>query len=313
MHGTRIFISSSLLLLSMPMFANAASPEYFPLRVGNSWVYKVTQGRFATEPRTIEVEAPQLFRGQEYFRVSYFGQTVWLRAGEDGSLFSFDTVAGQEHPWLGLGLEEGATFPTGIDPCTTSGRIESRAAKITAPLGEFSNALRITYTGTCADAGITEDYFLPYVGLLRHVTTSIAGPVQYDLVYARSGATNVDVSQLGFTMALDSTTYKAGRTAQANVRLTLRSTLSEPVPLTFRSGQSYDIKIYNDRGEIVYVWSADKVFTQIIRMEKFGPGERNYAVPVPLSNLSAGRYLAEGYLKTEPRQFSATIGFEIAP
>lgn len=89
--------------------------------------------------------------------------------------------------------------------------------------------------------------------------------------------------------------------------------MSEPVPLTFRSGQSYDIKIYNDRGEIVYVWSADKVFTQIIRMEKFGPGERNYAVPVPLSNLSAGRYLAEGYLKTEPRQFSATIGFEIAP
>ena len=288
-----------------------AAPEYFPLRVGNSWVYKVTQGRTATEPQVVEVQALETIDGNSYYRVSFFGRIVWLRPTDDGSLMAYDTENKQEKMWLGLGANEGESFTTNLDACTNSGRIETRSAKMSVPLGEFSDVLRVTFRGLCADAGVTEQDYLPYVGLLRHVTTSIAGPVQYDLLYVRSGFTNADAGQIGFGVTVDANTYAATDTARATVRLSLRSTLSDPITLTFPSGQNFDVKVTNEKGETVYVWSADKLFTAIFRTERFGPGEKNYAISVPLGRLPTGRYVVEGYLSTQPRFFTGTSTFEI--
>ena len=178
-------------------------------------------------------------------------------------------------------------------------------------LGEFNNALQLTYQPNCADAGVATQFFLPYIGLVQQESTSIAGPNRYELLYSRTGFTNIETQQVGFTMALDGHTYRAAQDTTMVVRLTLRSSHPDPLALVFPSGQNYDLKIYNDRGEIVYVWSADKLFTQVLRTEQFGPGEKTFAFEVPIGRLPAGRYAAEGYLSTEPRMFSAVVHFEI--
>jgi hypothetical protein len=77
------------------------------------------------------------------------------------------------------------------------------------------------------------------------------------------------------------------------VRLTLRSTHPDPITLHFPSGQSFDLKIYDEAGEIVYTWSAGKFFTLIIRDNQLGPGERTYGFAVPLGALRPGRYKAQ--------------------
>src|SRR6266540_2699897 len=93
--------------------------------------------------------------------------------------------------------------------------------------------------------------------------------------------------ELSFNMALDAPRYPAG--GAMGIRLTLRSTGPDPLILNFPSGQSFDFKICNDKGDVVYTWSANKVFALIIRRETFGPGERTYGLTAPLTTLPPGR------------------------
>jgi hypothetical protein len=290
--------------------ASAATPEYFPLQVGNSWVYKVTQGRLS-KPGTVQVEAREPLDGREYFRVRFFEDTLYLRQADNGSVLVYDRDLKAENVWLPFGAEDGRAVETSMDDCSKMATVASRSAKIRTELGEFDNALQVTYRANCADAGVVQQYFLPYLGMVSHETTSIAGPVRHELVYSRTGATNVDAKTNAFTLALDSKEYKAGQSAPALARVTLR--VSEPVQLTFPSGQNSDLKIYDDKGEIAYTWSMDKLFIMVFREERVGPGERSYVMEVPIGNVRPGRYMAEGWLTTQPRLYSAAVSFEVVP
>jgi hypothetical protein len=308
MNGTRTSIARLTCLLAAAAALHAAVPEYFPLQVGNSWAYRVTQGRMS-RPGTINVEALQTFEGRDYFRVNFFEQQVFVRTSDNGSLLKYEPATKQESVWLPFGTPEGQTVPTDMDPCSRSATVASAAAKVKTVLGEFGNALHIKYTPNCADAGIIEQYFLPYVGMILHETTSIAGPVRHELVYSRTGLTNIVAETNAFTLATDKPVYKAGENTQMLARVALRVT--EPITLTFPSGQNSDLRITNEKGESVYTWSADKLFIQVFREETIGAGERNWVMEVPLGNLPPGKYSAEGWLTTQPRRYSAVVSFEV--
>jgi hypothetical protein len=309
MRGIKTITASALFLITSAV-APAAAQEYFPLQVGNSWVYKTTQGR-VNRVQTIGVEAVETIDNRNFYRVQYFENTVFVRALENGSLVSYDRETKQEKLWLPFAAPEGQRTTSEFDQCTKAATVRSKAAAIKTDIGEFRNALELTYEPSCADAGIGSQYFLPYVGLVQQVSTSIAGPQRYDLVYSRTGITNIEIGQVGFTIALDGHAYRAQPNAEINVRLTLRSSHPEPLALVFPSGQDYDVKIYNDKGETVYVWSADKLFPLIFRSEMFGPGEKTFAVNVPIGQLAPGRYAVEAFLSTQPRMYSGIAHFEV--
>ena len=304
MRGTKTFIAASLLIAGA---AFGAGPDYFPLQVGNSWVYRVTQGRFS-QPGAVNVERTERVDGRDYYRVSFFNDSLLIRQTADGSLLKYDPETKTEGVWLPLGSSEGTPVRTEMDQCSRTATVTSTAAKVKTVLGDFDNALRIGYTPNCADAGVTEQYFLPYVGMVVHETTSIAGPVRHELVYSRTGATNVVAQTNAFTLATDALRYKAGQQAEMLAQVTLR--VSQPITLTFPSGQNTDLQIKNDKGEIMYTWSMDKLFAMVFREERI-EGERNWAMSVPIGNLAPGKYTAEAWLTTSPRQYSAVVTFEI--
>jgi hypothetical protein len=184
-------------------------------------------------------------------------------------------------------------------------------ASVSVPIGEFTNAVQVGFQTSCADAGTTRQYYADQIGLLRSEETSFAGPRRFELIYFRADSSNVTEPEVSFTIALNAAKYPVGSTA--GVRLSLRSTVADPITLNFPSGQSYDLKLFNERGEGVYTWSADKLFPLIIRDEQFGPGERTYAFTVPLGELPPGRYRAEGYLTTNPQLYLGQTSFEIVP
>jgi hypothetical protein len=309
MNGIKTITANAVLLFSAASL-QAATADYLPLQVGNSWVYKATQGRL-NRVQTVAVEALESVEGRSYYRVQFFERTVRVRQTEDGSLVSYDPETKQERLWLPFASAEGQRTNSEFDQCTKSATVRSKSASVKTSVGDFTNALQLTYEPTCADAGISTQYFLPYVGLLQQESTTIAGPQKYELLYSRTGFTNIETQQVGFTMALDGHTYRVGQDAEMLVRLTLRSSHPDPLSLVFTSSQNYDLKIYNERGEIVYTWSADKLFLQAIRNERFGPGEKTFGFGVPISQLPAGRYAAEGYLTTQPPMFSAVVHFEV--
>jgi hypothetical protein len=309
MLGIRTITASAFLLLSA-VAASAAGPEYFPLAVGNSWVYKASF-RGISNVQTIAVEGVERIDDRNFYRVHFFERTVYVRPLEDGSLVSYDRETKQEKLWLPFAAAEGQRTNSEFDQCTKAATVRSKAATVKTALGEFNNALQLTYEPSCADAGVATQFFIPYVGLLQQESTTIAGPQKFDLLYSRTGITNIETGQVGFTIALDGHTYEASENAEIIVRLTLRSSHPDPMNLVFPSGQSYDLKIYNDKGEAVYVWSADKIFPAIFRTETFGPGEKTYALSVPIGRLPRGRYAVEGYFTTDPRMYSGVAHFQI--
>jgi hypothetical protein len=309
MPGTKTFTAS--LFFAAVSVSIAATPDYFPLNSGNSWVYRGTARWFTANPQAVEVQGTERFRDRDYSRVSFFGRTMYLRATENG-INAFNTTSGQENSWLPFDAAIGVSTPVDIEPCTKAAKVESRGAQVKTPAGEWSNAIQFTFESSCADAGITTMYFVPDVGPVVYETTTIAGPVRWELIYARAGSIAVAASQVGFTVALDAPLYKKSDDSAMMVRLTLRNTHTQPVTLTFPSGQKYDLRVWNDKGEIVYTWSADKLFPQVFRLEPLAQGERTFAFSVPLVNLPAGRYVVEAWLATQAREYVGMVGFEIA-
>ena len=73
MNGTRIFIASLLVAGA----AIGAPADYFPLQVGNSWAYRVTQGRLS-RPGAVNIERIERVEGRDYFRVDFFEQPLLI-------------------------------------------------------------------------------------------------------------------------------------------------------------------------------------------------------------------------------------------
>jgi len=290
------------LLAAFTSSVAAQTISYFPLEVGNTWTYRpVATNRITNQARAITVHGKQTIAGHEYFLVTYFNREVLLRIEPtDASILQFDTESSSEQPWLSLSLPVGSTFPTTIEPCSTKGTIESRDAK---------GIVQVRFSGNCADAGLTRQFYAPDIGLISSEETSFIGPVKFELAEYHVGSTNGGAPEVAFTVAIDSPSYASGATVEA--RMTLKNSTPDAIHLTFPSGQSYDLRILDRHGNLVYSWSKGQAFSQIYREETFGPGEKTFYVSAPLANLAPGTYKVEAWLTTSPVMYLGNVSFEV--
>jgi hypothetical protein len=304
-------------LLAATIAVSCFGQDYFPLHVGNQWVYRQT-GRIAGEPVVVHITEGRQFRTR-FFDGPYYvllqglpGGPAWLRQDENGVLYQFDPDTEQETVWARFRTAQGETYRTSINPCNGTARVESRNQTVKVPAGEYGGALAISYPGAnCADAGLTEDVFLPWIGLVKRTSLTIAGPHTLELAYARvGGVTVLGEPEVSFQLALDKPRYEAGQ--QVTARFTVRATQSEPLELIFPSGQRFDLVFRNERGDVVYRWSEGRAFTLALGTERIF-GERNWVVQAPVP-AEPGSYIAEGWLTTTPpRVFRSQIGFTAGP
>ncbi|MCP5113852.1 MAG: hypothetical protein GY953_23720 [bacterium] len=307
------------LFLSLAAAAVAFQPDYFPLRVGNQWVY-TRGGLGAGGPVVVEVVDVDVFDHLPFALVRGFPSgNVWLRLEEDGRLLARDPDTGDISTWVAFDAALNEPFNTTIDPCNSTGSIVSREASLTGPVGEFTTALEVAYTPACADAGVVTDLFLPYVGLTRRTVTSIAGPRTWDLVYARlGGVTFVTEPSFSVGLSVNQVRFASGdEPGLLRARFNLRNVRLDPVTLTFPSSQRFDFIIRDSDGVEVYRWSDGRAFPQVITTETFAM-EKNYAIETPLASgeipFPPGTYTIEAQLTPlGPSTFSATAQFTILP
>jgi hypothetical protein len=310
----------TLTLMSAAIPYAAAQPDYFPLHVGNQWIYRQA-GRIGGEPVVVDIPRTEAVNDQTYHVVRGLDhRDLYLRMAEGGVLYAYDPENRQEGVWAAFATPEGESYRTVVNECSNTARVVSRNARVAVPIGDLTGALAIIYpAGNCADAGLGTDYFMPYVGLVERESITIAGPRFLRLAYARiGGVTVLSEPEIAFSLTLDKPQYGGDDVPVLTARLTLRSTRSEPVTLTFPSGQRFDLVIRNESGQEVFTWSVGRAFVLAFGTERFGPGERNWMVMAPLSaageRLPAGRYTAEAWLTTvSPRTYVASVGFEILP
>ncbi|MFN7924802.1 MAG: BsuPI-related putative proteinase inhibitor [Bryobacteraceae bacterium] len=302
-----------LILASLPLVAavTAQTPDYFPLHTGNEWIYRESFAR-STSTVVMSITGTQTFNGRVYSVLTGLSDgPVYLRTSETGTLFRFNTNTRQDEVWAEFATAEGGTYRTAVDACNETARVESRDASLKLPAGDFQHSLKIAYPpGRCADAGLTQETFAPYVGLVQRESTTIAGPRRLDLIYARiGGVTVLSEPELTTSLSLDRAVYRRGQAISA--RLTLRNTQPEPVELNFSSGQRYDMVIRNEKGEQVFQWSIGTLFVAVTGTEKVGPGQRTWVIDAD-RELPPGRYVAEAWITADGgKRFGAYAGFSI--
>jgi len=324
MSGIRAVLSGILLWAC----AFSASPDYFPLHPGNEWVYRCT-GLCGEPLKVTRVSRAEYVKGVWYSVFEGFGvREAFLRQDQDGAVWALDRETGRENRWYSFSTPTGQSYDTSIDPCSRKATVFSRNNRYEGPAGVFPETLQITYPpGPCMDAGLTEEIFYRWTGLMRRTETTIGGPRTYNLLYARTaGATVISQPELHFSLTLDKPAYTANlmppvdpvtSIPRLTARLTFRNTTDKPVTLTFASGQRYDLEIKDEKGAVVYRWSDGKAFTMIFGQETVGPGEKNYVVVVPLADksgrpLAQGKYTAEAWITSSgPPDFRASVGFEV--
>jgi hypothetical protein len=303
-----------LAIAALFMAATLPGQDYFPLEVGNQWIYRIggslsgvlTPGTFVAE-----VTGSRVIDGKEYFQLTGMpGGTRLLRKNDAGTLVFYSEQDRAEHNWVAFEANTGEAFRTEIDDCNPTAVIQSKNAELRSPLGDFRDgALRVGYApGRCADAGLISETFLPYVGLAQRRMSNIAGEVVWDLIYTRLGGfTSFAEKERSFQAALNGDRFAPGDAI--TVRMTLRNTTGTPLELTFPSGQDYDVVIRNERGDEVYRWSNGRAFTLAIRTMRFS-GEKNYAVAVR-PNLPVGRYTLTANLAVMDTKIETTLPLEI--
>ena len=256
-------------------------------------------------------------------------RSALVRRTPQGRLVEYRADTGSEHLWYDFGAEEGGVWTPELPfDCLGEAKLASRNAQADVPAGSFDPALSIQYGSTfCADAGIQEEVFAPGVGLLRRTEITIAGPRSLVLVEARVGGSVISAQEVAFNLSIDRPVYVPDLLPPVDperaipvlrARMTIRNSTEAPLTLNFLSSQRFDLVIRNTNREIVYSWSADKLFAQVLGTIDLNPGRQSFAAAAPLAAgenqpLPPGTYIADAWLTTEGLQaYRASVPFEIA-
>ncbi|RYX84825.1 hypothetical protein EON83_07735 [bacterium] len=163
-----------------------------------------------------------------------------------------------------------------------------------------------------AQIGAQQGEFKPGKYELRvHMTNSShieATPVELEVVAAPA-------EPIKFEAKLDKTEMAQGESVK--VSMTVTNTTKEDQTLHFGSGQSFDVQVFNDAGESVWTWGANKRFIMALRDVPLAAGESKTfdatwnGLTFPDFKKGKGTYTIKGILTTNPRLESAPIKIEL--
>ncbi len=306
----------------------AARSAYFPLAVGNTWIYSI-DGRLGSSQQVIEVLGSKDVRGVTYYDVEgLVGGRALLRFDRRGRLVEYIADAGRDQLWYDFAAPLGASWT--IDRpelCFAKATIESRSETVKTPAGVFANAVVVDFgpQANCADAGLDRDVFAPGVGLVERTSITIAGPRVMRLRRALVGGKSIHAAGLSFLLRTDRAVYtpnffppvdeELGGVPVLKAELTLENTSGTPFRIQFNSGQKLDVVIRNEDGKEVWRWSDGRAFTRAIEVVEIG-GVRTWAVEKRMGEdgrpWPSGIYIVEAELTNAgARRFGATVGVEL--
>ena len=107
----------------------------------------------------------------------------------------------------------------------------------------------------------------------------------------------------------DKSTYAAGEALKLTVTVENRGT--QPVTLTFRTAQRFDVRVQDAAGREVWRWSADRMFAQATGEERLAPGTRRSWNVVVREPLPAGSYKVVASLESVNLEVSGSIGITV--
>ena len=117
-------------LLLLALAPASAQPDYFPLQVGNQWIYRVSGA--APGVATAEVVKAGSLNDRSYYLLRGIGGgETWVRMDESGTLYAYDAPSKTDQVWVAFASPEGAAYETAMHPCSKRATVASRSATST--------------------------------------------------------------------------------------------------------------------------------------------------------------------------------------
>ena len=291
-------------LCGLPLMA----ADLLPLATGNQWTYRASNGT----TRTMTVGLPLAAAGQTYYRVSgYAVSPLWLRSDANGVYFYDDETASDRE----LLRFSGVTVNTPIAGCRQSAEADKTRTPYAGPAGRFAGALNVHYRPlACRDVGYEDDTYLENIGLVQRTETTIAGPVTYELVYAKLGAMTIEPGKkTTLSLSLEQpATILPGDVLALKATLRLQVADGGALRLHFNSSQRYDLAVRDANGEVVYLWSSTAIFLPVVGTEVIA-GQRTWEIEVQVPGLLPGNYQVEAWLATrDARQLAVATPLSVS-
>jgi hypothetical protein len=307
-------------------------PNFFPLEVGNEWIYSDGTSSFEVQVLREIVEANNI----KYFEISgYFqndpSKTHRIRRGPSGQVLEYNP-SGEDFLWYDFGHSQGAWRLESRDiiPCITGSLVTPGASNgtVETPAGTFEHTVRHGFLSPCADAGITSEHFANGAGLVQRVLTTIAGPRTYNLVSACIGSRELSVAGYGIEVSMDRPLYFnnlmppiVNPWPTASVLFMVRNKTETPLEFIFSTSQRFDLIVRDALGSEVLRWSDGRAFAPVIGKETLLNQSLRYRAQITLKSregkvLPEGLYTLTAYLTARATQagtpvMSGTITFEV--
>jgi len=282
-------------LAALAIAAGASLPaaNFFPLEPGNTWTYR---NRLLGDGFTVRVGLPAVINGNVYYALQgYAGSDLMVRIDDHDNLVYLDNATNDERTLLWFGPADGRSWFAPYRTCDQESQTQEKRNTYNGPAGEFRNVLDVRFHSFCADAGTLVEQFAENIGMLRRVEESIAGPRQYDLVYARVGSVVINALPTGlFSVTLDQPVGTDQVVAVLRLRLN-----GLPVKLQFSSSQEFEVILRDEEGNLVWRWSDGRIFDQATHEQSILT-DWTIAVPMPRPGKSGEpkNYTLQAWLTT---------------
>lgn len=291
------------------LISSASAADYFPLQQGNVWAYRSAA---TGEQIIVSVGTPVMMNERVYYSLrGYAERPVLVRLNERKELLQVDEDTGREQLLISFVPLQGGRWEAPLRGCREMlGQTFDNGAVHDGAAGPFLDVLEIDYQPiACADFGSEQEQYAPNIGMVRRITTTIAGPQTHDLIYARVGSIRIETTpHAAFSVSCERTGLPA-----FTAILRLRTNSPHPMNLRFPSGQEFEVVLLDETGGAIWKWSDGKFFDQG-EHEMTVSGE--WAVPVqipgsvfPGETPQPGAYTLRAWLTTAgpSPSFAATL------
>ena len=283
---TRYVILFGILIQSFLPSASSHAKEmanYYPLEVGLTWTYEDSLHRVRAVGN---LETPT---GETYIWLDWGGIRRALRNQSDGKVFEFldgasrllfDFGAIRGSSWTISAPEDGFDILDG-----TTVTLVSASEEVKVPFGTFEDCIHLGMRPppNLSDAGFTDMWFAPDVGLIKWSEIWIGGVRSFELShfsgagprppvtqtdpivvrpesYPNSGA--VERNGIRYEVATDRTSYNQGDVI--GMRYSITAVDRDSVTFTFGSTQQIEFLLVDAEDFKVWAWSDGKAFGEAL-------------------------------------------------
>lgn len=301
-----VFVCLYIISISLQSFAS----EYVNWQKGNSALFVDS---FNT---VVEVEIEKE-NGSWKLYSNFAGLgALWINTNQDDEqVYVWSKEEKRIQLLVDFNEAEGISNNVDIPPCNIGAvRIVSKGNEVTVPAGTFRDVIQVELVPNCADGGVTTVWFAKSVGVIKWMSSNIAGAVTSEMVKATiSGAVfpkglvlDATFPENAVGIDMEPPVDPDAPPTTVDVNFTIRNNTGRDIVYKFNSGQKFDILLINSEGEVVSRWSRGMAFTEALELRTLRNGQIwSFGGSIELAddvgeNVPGGNYTLKIELTTAP-------------